>query len=150
VALVCAADKGCYEATACDGDEQCLASAAGPVFCSACDSVAVAEGEPDVDLCTLTTCQQVSEVFSALRTANKACVETADCALTSDNFDYTCDCGDVVHSGKLDAIATLLAHWKSLGCDPDCGADGADCGFCDCEPPTGAECDGGVCKPVWP
>ena len=55
----------------------------------------------------------------------------------------------VVDATKLDAIAKLRARWTELGCDPDCGPDGADCGFCDCEPPSSAACTEGICQPVW-
>ncbi len=147
-AFVCNTNQGCYEPQACEGSE--CTQESGEAMCEqTCETIQVGEGEPDLDLCTLTTCNEVSEALGHVKGANSACIDTTDCSVTTGSFDPTCDCGDVVATSGLEAIGKLHARWDALSCDPDCGPDGSECGYCDCQPASGATCDGGKCQPTW-
>jgi hypothetical protein len=111
--------------------------------------VLIEQLDPPVDTCDLHTCQEVGEVWNEVRQTHKGCEVEEDCVVVSDTFDFTCDCGDAINTGGAAAQEPLRSRWSYLGCDPDCGPSGEDCGQCDCEPPSHAVCTDGQCQGAW-
>jgi hypothetical protein len=105
--------------------------------------------DPPVDTCDLHTCEEVSDVWNEVRQTHRSCDVEGDCVVVSDTFDFTCDCGDAVNTDGAAAQEPLRSRWSYLGCDPDCGPSGEDCGQCDCEPPSHAVCTDGQCQGAW-
>jgi len=105
--------------------------------------------DPAVDTCDLHTCEEVSEVWNEVRQTHRSCEVEGDCVVVSDTFDFTCDCGDAINTDGAAAQEPLRSRWSFLGCDPDCGPSGQDCGQCDCEPPSHAVCTDGQCQGAW-
>ncbi len=126
-----------------DGD----ADADGDADGDDCTSRMVPTLEPAVDVCDLTTCEQVDATFRQLRESHRECSDNDDCVVTSETFDWTCDCGDVMNRDGLPGIPPLRERWDELDCDPDCS--GGDCNICDCEPPPSSTCEGGRCTRSW-